>query len=633
MNAFDPEIRGAAEDRDKQDSGSRAAGQMALSFARGDEPRARPPQAPAGEASPLSPATIDTPAGKEAAEFEAPSVSATEWAMRQLYRAGVPASALVAPFRKPPPLRLKAAVENPLPGDRVGGMALRTGHFLICGVKLPIEQADLSPAAKLAPPIETTLHGFTWLRDLGSCAPPQQCAPIAELLLEAWLAANNDPGAGIGKGPAWKVENAARRLLSWLVHAPLILAGGNKALHAQLLEAMEQTARWLDRHVRKAEDGHGQALGWTAITAAGLLLPAGKPRRLYGEEGLIRALDDMVGEDGGVLSRSPTAQMEAIAMLVDLAACYRAVRCEPPPALAAMLQMLAPPLLAVGHADGSLGNWQGAGAVPAERVNALLAARGARGRPLHDGRQWGYQRIAARGSVLVCDAAPPPLPRHARSGCASTLAFEFSHGEHLLIVNCGGAALVGGQVPKGIEQGLRATAAHSTLVLGDANSTAVLINGKLGQGVSAVEVDRRSDTLEAGGTATRLELEHDGYASRFGLIHRRVLTLRDDGAELIGQDQLESAPRKAKRGKVSYAVRFHLGPHVDARLAEDGCSADLLLPDGGDWRFDASGHAIAVEESLWVDGDGRPHPVQQLVLEGLASRGGDCFDWRLSRIG
>jgi uncharacterized heparinase superfamily protein len=49
-------------------------------------------------------------------------------------------------------------------------------------------------------------------------------------------------------------------------------------------------------------------------------------------------------------------------------------------------------------------------------------------------------------------------------------------------------------MPVRLEQGLRATAAHSTLVLDDANSTAVLINGGLGSGVAEVEVDRR--TLE-----------------------------------------------------------------------------------------------------------------------------------------
>ena len=102
-----------------------------------------------------------------------------------------------------------------------------------------------------------------------------------------------------------------------------------------------------------AEDGLGQ-VGWCAIVAAGLPLPDGCPRRLFGEMGLLRALGELVSEDGGVLSRSPLAQMEAIAMLIDLRACYAAVDREPPTALETMLALLVPlPLLRMG--DRGLG--------------------------------------------------------------------------------------------------------------------------------------------------------------------------------------------------------------------------------------------------------------------------------------
>ncbi len=53
--------------------------------------------------------------------------------------------------------------------------------------------------------------------------------------------------------------------------------------------------------------------------------------------------------------------------------------------------------------------------------------------------------------------------------------------------------------------------------------------------------------------------------------------------------------------------------------------AGLALPDGSYWQF-VAGTAeecqLAIEESLWVDGAGRPHPIQQLVLQGMVSRGG-----------
>ncbi len=85
-------------------------------------------------------------------DFAVPETSAGERLMRLAYRLGVPGPTLVAPFRKRTAPRLLATVENPLPGDRVAGMALRAGHFLIHGVKTSIAQTDFSPVARLAPP-------------------------------------------------------------------------------------------------------------------------------------------------------------------------------------------------------------------------------------------------------------------------------------------------------------------------------------------------------------------------------------------------------------------------------------------------------------------------------------------------
>jgi uncharacterized heparinase superfamily protein len=581
-----------------------------------EAPRARPPE------------LIEPGRALALGDFAVPETTAGERFMRLAYRLGVPGPTLVAPFRKRTAPRLLATVENPLPGDRVAGTALRAGHFLVHGVKTSIAQTDFSPVARLAPSFERTVHGFSWLADLEACAPRQQCTATAEHILAAWLEANPRPG----KGGAWKVGHTGHRVLGWLVHAPLLMSGSDKRLRRRTLTALAESARWLDRNVGKADDRLAELAGWCGIVAAGLLLPDGKPRRLYGEAGLIGALGEVVGSDGGVLSRSPLDQMEAIALLVQLGACYHATRRDPPQAIETMERMLVPPLLTLLHADGGLGNWQGAGAVSAERVAALVKASGVRTRPLRDARQWGYQRIAAGRSVLQFDAAPPPLARHARFGSASTLAFELSHGTQRLIVNCGGAAFAGGLVPLRIEQGLRGTAAHSTLVLGEANSTAVLINGKLGEGVGEVEVDRR--LVESGSaTATRLEASHDGYASRFGLTHRRILILRDDGTELRGEDLLVPAGRRAKRGKIPYAIRFHLGPGIEATLTESKRGVHLALPDGSYWQFLSVGGEVGIDESLWVDGEGRPHAVHQLVIEGMESRGGGSFSWLLKKLG
>jgi len=496
--------------------------------------------------------------------------------IRLAYRMGIPGHAIAAPFRRPQALRVTATVESPNRGDRAAGTALRAGHFLIHGVRMPIASFDFSVSAHHAPGVERVVHSFSWLADLAASAPRTDGAAVAERITGLWLHAHAAPG----KGPAWEAELAGLRLVAWLVHAPLMLGGNDKARKARLLAAIAETAAWLDKRAPKEASGFGQVAAWSGVVAAGLLLPHGKPRRLFGEAGLVTALGDMVGEDGGVLSRCPAAQLDAIRLLTDLIACYEAAEVAPPPALDVMRELLVPPLLALRHGDGALGSWQGQGAIPADRVNAVIEASGVRTRPLGQAAGWGYQRIKAGETLLQFDTAPPPRTKHARTGCASTLAFELSDGPQRIIVNCGGSALAGGQVPARIGQGLRATAAFSTLVLDNANSTAVLLHGKLGKGVETVDLDRRQIARPGHRDATRIEAAHNGYASRFGLSHQRILTLSGDGTELAGEDILVPTSKNGKRGKIGFAIRFHLGRGVEVQLTPDKRGASLLLPDG-----------------------------------------------------
>ncbi|WP_237487463.1 heparinase II/III family protein [Parapontixanthobacter aurantiacus] len=586
-----------------------------------------PPRMLTEKVAPLDPSQSLT-----VADFRAPPANPIEAFTRFAYGLGVSGQLLAAPFRKAAKPRLVANVATSLAGDRSAGVALRAGHFLVCGLKAPISQVAMESSSRLTPPFQRAIHGFTWLRDLSSSAPCEQCAAPAQRVLKAWLDANREHT----KGTAWTVENAGRRLTNWLVFAHILLTGANERERDRLLAEMERTARWLDRNVKAADDNLGRLAGWVGITAAGLLMAEGKARRLFGEAGLVRALGDLASEDGGVLSRSPVAQMDAIAMLVDLTAVYAAAEREMPPAIETMTALLVPPLLTLRHGDGGLGSWQGAPAVTAEKVAALLDASGIRARPGKDMRQWGYQLVTARKANLQFDAAPPPSSRHARFGCASTLAFEFSHAASRIIVNCGGAECAGGLTPVRIEQGLRATAAHSTLTLDDANSTAILIKGQIGKGVEEVDIAR--STVRRGDTgATKLEASHDGYASRYGLVHKRILMLRDDGEELRGEDVLIPSGKKGKRGKIGFAIRFHLAHGIEAGLSEDGRGAGLALPDGTYWqmRFGSDGDEgeLQIEESLWIDGQGRPHPTQQLVISGLISRGGGRFPWLFKKMG
>ncbi len=521
------------------------------------------------------------------------------------------------------PLKLLAVPDDGIPGDARAGKALRAGYFLFRGMKQPVAALDWK---KIDQPQEFVdyLHSFRWLRDLAAATSRDNAVPVAEAQMRAWLEAHSETPSE----PAWRVDLAGWRILYWTAYSPLILSSGDLVYRSLVLNGIARTARHLDRGADKAPIGLSRVTAWSGIVAAGMLLPGGDPRRIFGEAGLRRALESAFYADGGIISRSPIEQVEAITLLSMLRSIYDVRREDLPGFIGQSLERIVAALLGVLHGDGAPGSWQGGGPVDPARITSIVAASGVRTRPLRQARDWGYQRLSAGSTVVQVDAAPPPVARLARSGCASTGAIEVSDGPDRIIVNCGGAAMAGASLPASLVQGLRTTAAHSTVVIDDTNSTAILPDGSLGKGVAEVELERHE--LDQG---SRVEVAHDGYLRRLGFTHRRILMLTSEGRELRGEDVLLPDPKRRKINDCPLAIRFHLGTDVEPTLTADRQGALLRLPSGMLWQFRVGSGELSVEESLWVDGDGRPHPTQQLVVNATADSGGTSIGWLLKRSG
>jgi uncharacterized heparinase superfamily protein len=362
------------------------------------------------------------------------------------------------------------------------------------------------------------------------------------------------------------------------------------------------------------------------VVAAGLLVQGGVPRVARGEAGLSRALASAQFDDGGLVSRSPFEQVLLVDRLGLLRSCYLAAKQTIPDGIEAAAAASLAALHGVTLGDGALSSWQGCNPGEASRLTALIEGCGLRARPLRNARGWGYQRLSALGTILILDAAPPPPAKASAQGSASTLAFELCDGPQRLIVNCGGPGPLPTALPQELVDGLRTTAAHSTLVLSDTNSTNILVDGSLGKGVEDVTIDRSEDN-----DASRLEASHDGYVRSFGLIHKRSVMLGNDGKELRGADQLQPRGRKKIRESAGYAVRFHLAPGVEATPTADGMGAILRSKGAPPWNFRCRGGQLTTEESLWIDGTGQPQATTQLVIVGEVSSLGGEIGWQFRR--
>ena len=518
------------------------------------------------------------------------------------------------------PLKLQAVPRDHVAGDRARGAIILSGKFSVGSEAISLGDLDFGEVGA-AGPLAEQLQGFSWLRDLAAAASRENGARLAEAVVGRWLIAH-----GTKADAAWAPHLWGERILFWTAYAPYILSSGDSGYRTALLNTLARGARHLESSAEKAAAGIDRITAWCGVVAAGLLVQGGVSRIARGEAGLARALAAGQFDDGGLVSRSPFEQALLVDRLGLLRSSYLAAKQTIPEGIEAAAAASLAALHGVTLGDGALSSWQGCNPGEASHLTSVIEGCGMRARPLRNARGWGYQRLSALGTILILDAAPPPPPKTAAQGSASTLAFELCDGPQRLVVNCGGPGPLPTDLPQELVDGLRTTAAHSTLVLADTNSTNILADGSLGKGVEDVTIDRSEDN-----DASRLESSHDGYVRAFGLVHKRSLMLGNDGKEVRGADQLIAKGRKKIRESVGYAVRFHLAPGVEATATADGMGAILRSKGAPPWNFRCRGGMLTTEESLWIDGRGQPQRTTQLVIVGEVSSLGGEIGWQFRR--
>ena len=482
------------------------------------------------------------------------------------------------------------------------------GKVVICDGRSPFE---------IEPPSQEwsdQLLGFGWLRHLRA-ADSSITRANARALVGEWISLQGQ----FDTLEAWRPDLVARRIISWLSQAPLVLHDADMKFYRRFLRNLTRQVRYLQRSVRATRDGVPRLQAVIALTYAALCMQAqarmikSVTRRLSDE------LNRQVLPDGGHASRNPGALVELLLDLLPLRQAFAARNVPPPAALNNAIDRMMPMLRFFRHGDGNFALFNGMGPTRRELVSTVLAYDDARGVPVANAPHSGYQRVQAGDALLIVDAGVPPpmaMSTEAHAGC---LAFELSARNHRIVVNCGLPATSRDTW----RHVARATAAHSTVTFNDTSSCRFLTSESLKSllgapilsGPTRVQVARQE---RDGGTLLRLS--HNGYVDRFGVVHHRSLRLSGDGRRLDGEDIFTGPTGEAvvlRRGD-AFAVRFHLHPTLKANRRSDGHGVMLVLPNKEVWTFDAYEERVELEESVYLAGPDGPRRAVQIVIHGHA---------------
>ncbi len=512
------------------------------------------------------------------------------------------------------------------PGDpALGQRLLMAGELTACGSAGPVlPDSDDPPWQRPGAPALwlESLNSFGWLRDLRDSGDPS-AAILAARLVDDWT--NRE----YRWSPlTWRRDVLAARMVAWIRHYEWMAAASDPGFAARFVFSLARQRVHLRRISRSGMIGHEAVAAIKAMIFADLaFIRDGKQYEKSLDQSLTRLakfVKRYVLHDGVVAERAPHLQLAVLRHLIDVRAALASAERRAPAEIVAAIDRMAPMLRFFRHGDGGLalfnGTWEGD-----RRVIDLALARSGSGEAAPSmALQSGFQRLAAGTSLVIADAGSPPGRGMDGIAHAGTLSFEMSAAHERLIVN--GGTYPG--APRDFRHVMRYTAAHSTAVVDDVNSTEITDHGALEYRAGNVLIDRADD---AG--AQWLDMCHDGYRSLYGIIHRRRLWLSPDGGDLRGEDSFvgyEGRPITVPDRR--YIIRFHLHPSVKATLAQSGQAVLMRLPSGRGWRLRATGAGIGLAESIYLGEEGRVRRTEQIVLVGQAPADGATVKWALTRM-
>ena len=527
-------------------------------------------------------------------------------------------------LRTRPPRSFFAVAPDTWPGDSVQGERLLLGELHAHGRtgRVDLEQDTGWQRGNADPLWLGALHGFDWLRDLRDCAS-QIAANMAAAKVDEWI----EHQAGWSE-IAWSPEVLSDRLTNWIRHYDFLASGATEGFAGRYVASIAIQLRHLHRVARSPLAGarllrvlKGLIFGDLAFIRDGGTYESGLIASLAR---LRKFLPRYVLADGMVGERSPTVQLRALRDLIDIRSALISAERPGPAELEATIERMAPMLRFFRHGDGGLALFNGTQEGDRALIDLVLARSGSGGPAPREAPYSGFQRLASGGTYLIVDAGSPPPRGLDLDAHAGTLSFEFGAGRERVVVNCGSYS--GSDLEW--RKAMRFTAAHSTVVIDNVNSSEI---GELGS------IDYRAGNVPAQRQETAgavwVEAQHDGYRSLYGAIHKRRLYLSADGVDVRGEDTLTGIDGKriADEG-LTFAVRFHLHPTVKASMVQSGSAAILRLPSGKGWRMRASGGSMNIVESVYLGIDGQVRRTEQIVLIGPLPPEGCGVKWAFTRL-
>ena len=456
------------------------------------------------------------------------------------------------------------------------------------------------------------LHSFNWLFSIDLKSSNE----ITQSIIQNWIKKNKNY-----QPKNWEVDTLSKRIIAWIANSKITYDGSDIAYKNSFNEIINKQVNHLINEINRSNLVSDKMIGCTAIIITGISY---KNERFisYGLNLLKKIITSSFDDEYFPKSRSISQLVFYLKYFVLIRELLKESLNEIPEYLDEIIFYLGK---AYNFAWGSLkknllfnGNFENDYSDFDKYLKLFRYNFKSDTQALS-----GYSILKNKNIILAMDIGSNPDKKFSENYQSGPLSFEFFFQGNKLICNSGYYQDHNHQ----LNRISKSTATQSTVIL-DNSSVCNFTKTKYGTNIINKGFKTFNKNIINEKNFWSIKASHDGYLSKYGVIHERTLDIYPEKNKIIGKDKLI---KKNNFKSSNFEIRFHLMPDTKVTKTQDGKSVLIELENSG-WRFSSNLGHIGIETGLYFGKKNTYKENQNIFISGVTQKEDQIIEWELNKI-
>ncbi len=456
------------------------------------------------------------------------------------------------------------------------------------------------------------LHSFYWLFSIDLKSSNE----VTQSIVENWIKKNQNYEA-----KSWEIDILSKRVIAWISNSKITYDKSGNNYKNIFNEIISKQINHLINEINRSSDLNDKMIGCTAITLAGIAYKNNKFLK-YGLDLLKKIINSSFDNNYFPKSRNIRQMVFYLKYFILIRELLKDSLNDIPEYLDEIIHFLGKSYNFIWGSIGQSLLFNGNNNSNNKDFDKYLSLF--RYKFMSDQFEVsGYTILKNKNAILAMDTGNNPSKNYSENYQSGPLSFEFFFKDKKLITNSGYFQDHNHQ----LNSISKTTATHSTLIL---DSSSACNFKKNGRGLNLISKGFKTfdNKVIYKKNYWSIKCSHDGYLSRYGIIHQRKLEFDSVKNILFGKENLI---KKKNFKTINFEIRFHLLPNIKVTKLQDNKSVLIELDNSG-WRFYSNDGLIGVETGLYFGNKNSYIENQNIFISGITQNNEQLIEWQISKI-